>query len=57
MYVSLSAQSQDSNEVSVRFGGDQIHDDKGPILFPFAFQEEVCHYQNIHRTYSISVEQ
>ena len=49
--LSLSAQSQDSNELPVRFGGDRIHRDKGPKLVPFASQEEVCHYRNIHRTY------
>ena len=54
--LSLSAQSQDSNELPVRFGGDRIHHDTGLILVPFESQQEVCHYQNTHRTYSVSAE-
>ena len=38
--LSLSAQTQDSNELPVRFGGDRIHHNKGLTLASFASQEE-----------------
>ena len=38
--LSLSAQTQDSNELSVRFGGDRIHHNKGLTLASFASQEK-----------------